>query len=233
MENPPVESLILFFTLLVLIAQAIIFGRQAVFIRKTFEKMGEIEERAVTSDDKIRKHEEATRDFSQQELRAYVVCQMASVFNIVNPIIEPGVDFKASGAEVKYPNGTIFVPIQIVNAGKTPAFDVKHYTRTEFREYPLLAPLTPIDVTDENVSVSIMGPGIINTKNVFHALLTPDQTESLRNASSAFYVYGLAIYLDAFKKERRTRYTMMYHAYGGILGINNGLSMYRDGNEAT
>ena len=79
----------------------------------------------------------------------------------------------------------------------------------------------------------ILGPGIIGTKLYrFGPVLTDQQIADLRVGTGAIYVYGDIGYEDAFGKKRFTNYRLMYHAFGGAIGVSTDLTFTEEGNDA-
>jgi hypothetical protein len=79
----------------------------------------------------------------------------------------------------------------------------------------------------------ILGPGIAIKKRLeFGPSLTEEQIAGLRNGKLAIYVHGEILYVDAFKQKRCTRYRLMHHITGGVIGVSTDLTFAEGGNEA-
>jgi hypothetical protein len=171
---------------------------------------------------------------SHRELRAYVVNESGSIYNIANPVaIFEGQVFNPTGAEITNPAAGPGAFIQIRNAGQTPANEVAHWGFIGVKEYPLKtllpAPIFPNPVRH----TSVLGPNIPSTKNLFMAKpLTAQEIADLRVGKVAIYVWGEIRYKDAFHKSRSTRYRLMHHVSQGAIGVNTGLTFAEEGNEA-
>jgi hypothetical protein len=171
----------------------------------------------------------AMRNSSERQLRAYVVAELGSIVNIADPIPTPGLI--PTEARRVFPWGPI-ARIHIKNTGQTPAFKVEHWGNICFKEFPLTSELPPRIDTGVR-SLSIVGPGIINTKNFFFGpILTDEQVAQLRNSTGALYVYGEVRYEDAFKRQHRTRYRLFHNQAGGAVGVSTDLTFTAEGNEA-
>jgi hypothetical protein len=175
------------------------------------------------------------RRSSERQLRAYVVCDVASVFNVANPIaVYPGQVFVPTGAEIGNPGAGPGAIIQIKNTGDTPAYDVVHWGNICFREYPLLTSLPARLPTLTNLPKGILGSGVTATKFLqLNPALTEPQIASLRAGTEVVYAYGEITYKDAFGKQWYTRYRTMYHPMSGAVGVSTTLSLCEDGNTGT
>jgi hypothetical protein len=173
------------------------------------------------------------RDSSERQLRAYVISESSTIFNVSNPVpIFPGQVFKPTGAEITNPACGPGVRIQIKNAGQTPAYDVAHWGNICFREFPLKSHLPARDPNFMPVK-SVLGPGIPSTKLLFMPqALTAKEVADLRAGNAAVYVYGEISYRDTFGKDWYTKYRVMHHPLGGAIGVSTDLTFCDEGNEA-
>lgn len=174
------------------------------------------------------------RESSERQLRAYVISESGTIFNVANPVpIFQGQVFIPTGAEISNPACGPGVRIQIKNAGQTPAYEVTHFANICFREQPLKSSLPARDPNMIPAS-SILGPGIPSTKLLFMPQpLTAQETADLRAGNGAVYVYGEIVYRDTFGKRWHTSYRLMHHPYGGAIGVSTDLSFCDEGNDAT
>lgn len=175
------------------------------------------------------------KEGSERQLRAYVVCEHGTIFNVANPVpVFLGQVFNPpSEAEITNPAFGPGYKIQIKNAGQTPAVEVRHWGNICFREFPLKSPLPARDPKIIPVA-SVLGPGIPSTKfNHLTQPLTAKETADLRAGTGAVYVYGEITYSDIWGKSWYTRYRLMHHAFGGAIGVSTDLSFCESGNEAT
>lgn len=175
----------------------------------------------------------AMRESSERQLRAYVMAENSTIFNVANPVaIFAGQVFTPTGAEITNPACGPGVRIQIKNAGQTPAYEVAHWANICFREFPLKSLLPARDPNFMPVK-SVLGPGIPSTKLIFMPQpLTAPETADLRAGNGAVYVYGEITYRDTFGKAWYTRYRVMHHPYGGAIGVSTDLTFCDEGNEA-
>lgn len=170
-----------------------------------------------------------TRETSERQLRAYVVAELGSIVNVADPI--PAVGLEPTEARRKFQWGPV-ARIQIKNTGQTPAFKVEHWGNLCFREYPLTSELPPPAKGLEK-SLSIIGPGIINTKTLsIGPVLTDEQVAELRVPSAAIYFYGEVCYEDAFGKRHFTRYRVLHNQTSGPVGVSTDFTFAAEGNEA-
>jgi hypothetical protein len=169
----------------------------------------------------------------QRQLRAYVVCEAGMIFNVANPVpIYAGQVFAPTAAQINNPGAGPGVKLQIKNTGQTPAFQVRHWGAICFREFPLAAGL-PARLPGLAATASVLGPGIPSTKLLeLNPPLTPQQINDLRAGTGAVYVYGEITYTDAFGRKRFTNYRLMYHRFGGAIGVSTDLNFCDEGNEA-
>jgi hypothetical protein len=167
----------------------------------------------------------------KRQMRAYVVGEGGYIGNVTNP--PPGLQIPGPNpAAIAFPAQGPIARISIKNTGQTPAFRVIHWGNSCFREFPLASPLPPKPPNMRPLN-SILGPGIISTKNFnIPNPLTPQEIARLRAGTGAIYVYGEILYRDAFGKEHFTRYRLMHHLISGTLGISTDLTFCEEGNEA-
>jgi hypothetical protein len=143
------------------------------------------------------------RESSEQQLRAYVLMESASV--VIGSLANPPQPDKAD---------TPFAGMLIKNFGQTPAYKVVSW-----------AQITVIPVANENTMpvvppipeqfTTTLGPGATFNKGVwFDRSFTPNEITDIVAGTRAIYLYGRIGYLDAFKKRRfanfRLRYTGQY-----------------------
>jgi hypothetical protein len=174
------------------------------------------------------------RESAERQMRAYVVGENGTIFNVANPVpVFPGQIFEPrSEAEITNPAFGPGYKLQIKNSGQTPAYDVRHWGNILFREFPLKSDLPTRD-SKIIPTACVLGPGISSTKfnYLFHPL-TAKEVADLRAGNGAVYVYGEITYKDTFGKSWYTRYRLMHHASGGAIGVSTDLSFCESGNEA-
>jgi hypothetical protein len=173
-----------------------------------------------------------SRRSSERQLRAYVVCESASIYNVANPIpIFNGQVFTPTGAEIGNPGAGPGAVVNIKNTGQTPAYEVVHWANICFREYPLVASLPARIPGDGKFPTAILGSGVTSIKLLpLNPRLTDLQIASLRAGTEVVYVYGEITYKDAFGKGWSTRYRCMYHPMGGAIGVSTTLNFCEEGN---
>ena len=155
------------------------------------------------------------RKSSHQELRAYVMGEMSSIINIADPLDVAEED--RTLAALKFPNNGPVAQMKIINAGKTPAYYVRHWGDMGFREYPLTGPLAEVGRTGMPMPI-VLGPQISSTK-LYRNIppLTQAQIAQLRNGTGAIYVHGEITYKDAYGKSRYTRYRLIHNSLSGAV----------------
>jgi hypothetical protein len=174
------------------------------------------------------------RESAERQMRAYVVGENGTIFNVANPVpVFPGQTFDPRcEAAITNPAFGPGYKLQIKNSGQTPAYDVRHWGNILFREFPLKSDLPKRDAKIIPTAC-VLGPGISSTKfnYLFHPL-TAQEVADLRAGNGAVYVYGEITYKDTFGKSWYTRYRLMHHASGGAIGVSTDLSFCESGNEA-
>lgn len=176
------------------------------------------------------------RRTAQRQLRAYVLSDSSTIFNVANPVpLYAGQQLAQTDARITNTAAGPGTLLTIKNLGQTPAFKVIHWGYICFREYPLNATLpAPPTTPSSNAPSMVLGPGQISTKMLeLNPALTAAQITDLRNGVAAIYVYGEITYQDAFGQKRTTHYRVMYHRMGGAIGVNTGLNFCNEGNEAS
>jgi len=174
-----------------------------------------------------------SEETAERQLRAYVLGETASIFNVANPVpMFPGQTFQPTGAEITNPASGPGVIIQIKNTGQTPAFKVNHWGNICFAGVPLSMGL-PAPLPQPFIFESVLGPGISSTKLLFMPQpLSTAEVASLRNGTGAVYVYGHIEYEDAFGNARRSSYRLLHHVTGGAIGVSTSLTFADGGNDA-
>lgn len=167
---------------------------------------------------------------ARRQLRAYMVAETGTIVNVANPIREKG-KYIPTEARITHPGWGPVARIQIKNTGQTPAYNVEHWGKICFLEYPLPASHTEKPTFEGRFS-SVVGPGIPNTKTLFFGpRLTDEQTKKLMDGTGAIYVFGEIVYTDTFREHHFTRYRLIHHVQGGKIGINTDFSFAESGNE--
>lgn len=172
---------------------------------------------------------------SERGLRAYVVAELGWIENVAEApkSIRERDDYKPTRAVKTHFDVGPIAFIQIKNTGQTPAKSVIHWGTMEWRRFPLKGSLK-IGGEKRNVPKSVIGPGIINTKDiVLSKTLTYKQEMRLRRGSAALFVWGTIAYEDFFGNSRETKYRFMHYSGAGNIGVNTSLSFCENGNSAT
>jgi hypothetical protein len=121
--------------------------------------------------------------------------------------------------------------LEIKNFGQTPAYEVSQWTHIWITDRPLKEPL-PIPAADFKTAKSILAPG--NHEIMQWTKEPPIPTASLPLIGTpvgTIYIYGEIKYVDAFKKQRFTKYRLFFGD-----SIRAGTCMLMpdsEGNEAT
>ena len=174
------------------------------------------------------------RESSERQLRAYVLVDNCSVFNVAKPVqVFRGQVFQHSEAEITNLACGPGVRVFIKNTGQTPAYEVCHVGHIAFREHPLKAPLPALQQSTAPPA-SVLGPGVLSSKLLFIPNpLAPQETAQLRDGTGAIYVYGRISYRDAFKREQWTEYRLFHNMFSGAVGVSTDLTFAEGGNDAT
>jgi hypothetical protein len=152
---------------------------------------------------------------SERQLRAYIVATVQvdiSNFHLPNPIITLG----------------------FVNAGQTPAYNVRVFTSTAVAVFPLEnRPATPTGGPREGHSVGVVGPqGNFYMEVDSDIPVTPAERAAVVEGRCALFLYGEIFYLDAFGKERHTSICHFYRGHPAR-SPRGPLATYHKWNEAT
>jgi hypothetical protein len=152
---------------------------------------------------------------SERELRAYIVAAVQADI----------VGFHSSKPKIV---------LSFMNAGQTPAHNVRLWTSSAVAVFPLEKPPDPpsVGVTAAD-SLGVIGPqGTFHIENSPDAPITVGEREAVIEGRCALFVYGELFYVDAFGKERHTRFC---HLYTGepARQTNGVLGSYHKWNEAT
>jgi hypothetical protein len=151
---------------------------------------------------------------SERELRAYIVATV-----------------QAEIRNFHTPNPTVI--LGFVNAGQTPAHDVRVWTSIAVALFPLAyPPEAPRDLAPGD-SLGVIGPqGSFHTEHKASVPVTPEDRRAIIEGGAAFFVYGELFYRDAFGHQRHTRFCHFYH--GEAAQRPSGpLANYHKWNEAT
>lgn len=127
------------------------------------------------------------KDTTLKELRAYV-----------------GVSrIRLDISDERLPTGAV----EVQNFGRTPAYNVRHWTGICPQSYPLTSPLPESSAT--SFSVAVIHP---NVKNVSAVTLKKRLPEGILIGTRllSIYIYGEVTYEDAFGNERHTKFRFFY-----------------------
>jgi hypothetical protein len=103
------------------------------------------------------------------------------------------------------------------------------------REFPLLSALPDLDRSDmASMTETVVPPGgrFFYQARIFEAL-SGDRIEELRKGASAIYVYGDIVYTDIFGNRQFTKFTRFANRFTGLSYINDTMTGYVHGNEAS
>ena len=164
---------------------------------------------------------------NERQVRAYVLCERGSVFNVA-PLL-PGQN-APNTPQFNPANGPI-AQITITNCGQTPAYNVEHWGAIDIGPN-LHEP--QLSGRDPNLAptLSTVGPRITTTKNVRHRVLTVEEVRGLRDGSLAIFVHGEIKYEDVFRKKHWTIYRVRHHLSSHSIGISTELEFCEHGNDA-
>jgi len=122
-----------------------------------------------------------------------------------------------SGALMKFKGPTVpEAQVHYGNFGQTPAYDVRSWIHMWIERHPLKVEL-PEPSEGFQMSTTVIAPG---ARPHFHIIKkeppVPEQVVSLLGTlEGTIYVYGEIRYRDIFKKERITRYRLIYGGPSG------------------
>lgn len=139
-----------------------------------------------------------SRESVERQLRAYVFLD--------NKSFHVGGEAPVSGPIVR---------ASVINAGQTPAYDLRHWIGIGFYEVPLAQTL------DEGTfsATRTLGPGGSAVLEITKkAALTPEQIEALKAGKGAIYVWGRVEYRDAFKKPQFANFRLVADYVDGVAG---------------
>ena len=152
---------------------------------------------------------------SERQLRAYIVATVQADIQNFNAAARP------------------LVILGFVNAGQTPAHDVRVFTSCAVAKFPLNGPPKPPEELGPGHSEGVIGPqGTFHIRQKSHEVVTVEEHRAVQKGAAAFYVYGEVFYRDAFKRQLHTRFCHFYHGEAAK-NINGPLASYHKWNEAT
>lgn len=148
------------------------------------------------------------KDSAQRQLRAYVS-------------VETG--------EMEYVNGAI-ANFQVIfyNAGQTPAHGFRQFVSIGVRDFPFRDKLDQT-VKDPDGGVSILHPGAKVLSSIAQPVIDETMRKEVTDGRSAFYLWGSAIYKDAFDREHVT----IFRFYLRMVGNRMAWIHDKIGNNAT
>jgi hypothetical protein len=136
-----------------------------------------------------------TRRNARRQMRAYVGICLHKISNVT---------------EGKKP----LIQLTIKNFGQTPARNVRYWLNTKFEEYPLNNVLPEQAFRSESV---VLFPDDPNTFTFeLAAPLNAVDMVGIESGSRRLFIYGHIRYTDAFKRDRNTRFRLMY---GGVSNL--------------
>jgi hypothetical protein len=173
---------------------------------------------------------------AERQLRAYVLVERAQVFSATadRKIVLRDKDASHGGEPMEIQVG--YQPtanITYKNFGRTPAHDVEFFANVKIVAWPIRQEDLPgLDLGTG--SREIIGPGGTRLKQEFfeqHHPITPQEWNDLTNGTLALVFFGEIRYVDAFDKNRVTRYRVFCGGEMGLRGFQ--LSTHDEGNTYT
>jgi hypothetical protein len=140
-------------------------------------------------------------DTSERQLRAYVGISNNEVINYTPDGLNPR------------------IVLQVKNFGQTPATNLQYWANASFERHPN-RPFRPEKI--------VLWPGDVFTPTIPMSPSAED-VEALKNERKMLHVYGKIEYTDAFRKQRRTTFHLIYT--GKLLDFGH-LAIASDGNDA-
>lgn len=128
------------------------------------------------------------RDTAQRDLRAYVC---------------------VDSSELKLTGKSVDVQVRLRNCGKTPAYSLHGWINISFEESPLKKALQPTR-NPIRKGKEPLGPGRRSTYAIRNIRLDKLTEVIIGSPACTLYVYGEVTYEDAFRKERYTKYRLIY-----------------------
>jgi hypothetical protein len=168
---------------------------------------------------------------ARKQLRAYLFINNVSIINVANPIKPLPHDYKKTGAEITHANVGPTVNIEIKNYGQTPVYNMTHWARMDFFEYPLSSTLPGEPSLPYRTKVSIGPSGQINQIIAMRPLAN-NEIQKLRDGSGAIYIWGSFRYRDTFNKKRFTNFRCFHNNVSGVIGITTRITFCDEGNNA-
>ncbi len=176
---------------------------------------------------------EIFRDVREKQLRAWVFVADIGVFNVASPLpddIRP--DYQPTGAELNFPKSGPSALLIIKNSGNTPSYNTTNWVSICFKEYPLNSDLPEKRSNLLETKATIPQGGQTTLSTFLPEPLTSEQIENLRRGNAAIYIHGGIIYTDVFGEIRNTNFRFMHGAMSGIIGINKGVTICEECNDA-
>jgi hypothetical protein len=150
------------------------------------------------------------RDTAERQLRAYAHTSFSKVDNLI------------AG------NGDIVFTIGLKNYGQTPAYKLSVSLRADLLPFPTRDLPAP---SVESLSNLTLGPGSEHTVTVRRDALNQEEIADLAG-SRALYVRGIIRYVDAFKANRFTRFSLIKGGGNTYPVAGSDLFSANEGNEA-
>lgn len=163
---------------------------------------------------------------TQRQLRAYVFVKTIEIHNVAN-FIDKGKVIE-SNARLSRPYNGPMAFLTIMNYGKTPADKMTCWANIYIREYPLNSDLP----MSQPIGEIYLQPGGQFHKNLMIIEpLTLEETNQLREGTSAIYVHGKITYTDIFDKSHHTTFRHYHNGLTGTIGIATGMVYCNEGND--
>jgi hypothetical protein len=173
---------------------------------------------------------------AERQLRAYILVEQAHVVSALT-------DGRTKVREDDMGRGGESMPIQsgyqpkatftFKNFGRTPAHDVEMFSNVAIVPWPIREEDLP-ELDLETGSREIIGPGGARRKiELFEQprAITPQEWAGLTSGTQALVFFGEVRYVDAFNKNRITRYRYFCGGEMGVRGLE--LSAHFEGNSYT
>lgn len=196
---------------LVLVVQAIVFGRQARRLRQTVDEMKIATKATEKAANAAERTVSTMKDTAERQLRAYVSIATIEI-----------TDLKAGLTPIAH--------VVVRNYGQTPAYELTSIQGMSMGvSWDALTPPSPEPI---EVTATSLAPSAIVEQDISAPRpLVADEREALLDGSKTLWVYGEMRYKDAFKIERFTEFR--YQVGGKARLRKTHMAISPDGNRET
>lgn len=108
--------------------------------------------------------------------------------------------------------------LTIKNSGLTPAYNLTHWQRVEFLDFPNTPESDFLRKNARPAAPTVVNPGVDIGAPFIGPVLSDDQRQMVRAGSKALYIFGEIRYVDAFKKPHISKFRYVINENALLLG---------------